>query len=220
MDSEILKTARISAGLTQAAAAAHLGVTQAYLSLMERGLRPVSDAVAHSVARQFSVAPTSLPFRGKRPRSYESALGALGYPGFGHLRGARYNPAELLLLALDMGDLPGRVLEALPWLLLAFPELDWPLLLREAKLRNRQNRLGYILQLSLELAQRENRASLARLLRKRLDQLERCRLAIEDTLCYQSMTPTERRWQREHRPSAAAHWNLLTHLQPEHLVHV
>src|ERR1700712_1912259 len=102
MDAETVRHARLSGGLTQAAAASRLGVTQAYLSLLERGLRPVSDAVAQSVSRQFAVTPTSLPFRGTRPHSFENALGVLGYPGFGHLhRGTRYNPAELLLLALD-----------------------------------------------------------------------------------------------------------------------
>lgn len=34
------------------------------------------------------------------------------------------------------------------------------------------------------------------------------------------MTQAERNWLRTHRTSAAAHWNLLTDLKAEHLVHV
>ncbi len=139
------------AGLTQQQAAALLCVTQAYLSMLERGERPVSDVVAARAAQHLPVEPTALPFSGESPEHFEDALGALGYPGFAYLRnGKRMNPAELLLLALDTEDLPARVVEGLPWLPLAFPNLNWEWLLREAKVRNRQNRLGFILDLARE----------------------------------------------------------------------
>lgn len=195
-------------------------MTQAYLSMLERGQRPVTNSVRLAVLEEMDVDPISLPYRGKRPRSFEHALGALGYPGFGHLSSdVCYNPGELLLLALDVEDLPGRVLEALPWLPLEFPKMDWAWLYREVKLRDRQNRLAYILELSATLAEQRRRFAIAALLRKKVEELERSRLAGEDTLCYASMTETERHWQRMHRPPAAAHWNLLTHLQVEHLSH-
>ena len=41
-------------------------------------------------------------------------------------------------------------------------------------------------------------------------QLDRSRLAREDTLCRASLPEAERRWLIEHRPDAARHWNILT----------
>jgi len=221
MQAATLKDARRAAGLTQQQAAALLGVTQAYLSMLERGERPVSDTVAARVAMHLPVEPTARPFTGRRPEHFEDALGALGYPGFAYLRGGtRMNPAELLLLALDTEDLPARVVEGLPWVPLAYPNLDWEWLLREAKVRNRQNRLGYVLELSLLAARLFPKREQVAVLEGVLTNLGLSRLAMEDTLCDASMTQVERSWQRSHRPEMAARWNLLTHLQLEHLGHV
>jgi transcriptional regulator with XRE-family HTH domain len=221
MDAATLKNARRAAGLTQQRAAALLGVTQAYLSMLERGQRPVSDTVAAHAAEHLRIDPTALPFSGQRPEHFEDALGALGYPGFAYLRGGkRMNPAELLLLALDTEDLPARVVEGLPWLPLAFPDLDWEWLLREAKVRNRQNRLGYVLELSLQVARLLPKREQVAVLEDVLAKLGMARLAVEDTLCDESMTQVERNWQRSHRPEMAARWNLLTHLRLDHLSHV
>jgi transcriptional regulator with XRE-family HTH domain len=221
MDAETLKNARRSAKLTQQQTAALLGVTQAYLSMLERGDRPVSDAVAARAAVHLPVAPATLPFTGERPEHFEDALGALGYPGFAYLQGGkRMNPAELLLLALDTEDLPARAVEGLPWLPLAFPDLNWEWLLREAKLRNRQNRLGYILELSVQAADNLQKSAVASTLAGVLADLNVSRLAMEDTLCDASMTRVERQWQRSHRPQMAVRWNLLTHLRLDHLNHV
>ena len=46
--------------------------------------------------------------------------------------------------------------------------------------------------------------------------LEDARLAKEDTLG-RTMTEAERRYVRDERPPAAAHWNLLTRLRAEDL---
>ena len=221
MDAATLKDARRAAGLTQQQAAGLLGVTQAYLSMLERRERPVSDAVAAGAAMYLPVEPTALPFISQRPEHYEYALGALGYPGFAYLRGGRrMNPAELLLLALDTDDLPARVVEGLPWMPLAFPDLDWEWLLREAKARNRQNRLGYVLELSLQAARLLPKREQVVVLEDVLAKLGMSRLAVEDTLCDASMTQVERKWQRSHRPEMAVRWNLLTHLELDHLSHV
>jgi hypothetical protein len=48
-------------------------------------------------------------------------------------------------------------------------------------------------------------------------ELERSRLAAEDTLCHAALGPAHRRWLRESRPPEAAAWNLLTDWRPEHL---
>ena len=49
--------------------------------------------------------------------------------------------------------------------------------------------------------------------------LDRSRLVKEDTLCHDSLTEAERKWLRVNRPAEAAHWNLLTDMQVEHLPH-
>lgn len=221
MDAATLKDARRAAGLTQQQAAALLGVTQAYLSMLERGERPVSDVVAAGAVMHLLVVPTALPFSGQPPEHFEDALGALGYPGFAYLRGGkRMNPAELLLLALDTDDLPARVVEGLPWLPLAFPDLDWEWLLREAKARNRQNRLGFILDLAREATASLRNPKMASLLADKTNRLEASLLAAEDSLCHASMGNAERTWLRANRSPLATRWNVLSDLKLSHLDHV
>jgi hypothetical protein len=61
-------------------------------------------------------------------------LTALGYPGFSHLKGSRKkNPAQVLLSALSAKELNSRLTEALPWVLLSYPDLDWDSLVKEVK---------------------------------------------------------------------------------------
>jgi hypothetical protein len=71
-------------------------------------------------------------------------LAGLGYPGFAHLRHAWANPAVVLLDALLREDLEVRLAEALTWVVFTYPDLDWPSLIREAKLRDAQNRLRFV----------------------------------------------------------------------------
>ena len=73
--------------------AARLGVTQAYVSLMEKGRRPVSERAARHVARLLRLPASVLPFRQRRgfaknptDRRVEQGLVRLGYPGFTYLR--------------------------------------------------------------------------------------------------------------------------------------
>jgi hypothetical protein len=140
-------------------------------------------------------------------------LGALGYEPFGYLRGRLLNPAAVLLSALRQKDLPSRVVEALPWLALHFPDQNREWLVERAKLHDVQNRLAYVVTLASELGG----AGVAAPLRELVRQLEPSRLAREDTLCHDSMTETERRWLRERRSQQAEHWNLLTDLRRGHL---
>jgi hypothetical protein len=145
------------------------------------------------------------------------ALAGLGYPGFLYLRPAeQQDPVSVLLAALSSDDLEVRAIEALPWLVLKFPELDWEWLLKEARQREIQNRLGFVVTLSRRLAERRpsEQAKLERLAEVEA-MLDRTRLVHEDTLCQQSLSAAERRWLREMRPSEARHWNLLTDLTPE-----
>ena len=225
MTGEELKSARTASRWTQAEAADRLGVTQAYLSMVERGSRPVSSELASTVVRVLPLPAEARPLGNSLSNadelSLKQALGELGYPGFAYLSdGVLLNQAELLLLSLDSEDLDSRVTEALPWLRLHFPHLPWTWLLRETKLRDRQNRLAYVTVLACEMAQTGGQDSVAVALTVQLRSLERCRLANEDTLCKASLSRAERNWLRHHRPEAAVHWNLLTDLKVTDLQHV
>jgi hypothetical protein len=63
-----------------------------------------------------------------------------------------WNPAQPLVQALLEHDLDRRVVEALPWLVLRYSEMNWGLVSHEAKLLHLQNRLGFTLTLARELA--------------------------------------------------------------------
>ncbi len=221
-----LRSVRRASSWTQAEAATRLGVTQAYLSMVERGERAVSSELASRAVGVFEVPATALPLAEYRALVrdtdfFQTMLGTLGYPGFAYLRGAaRLNPTELLMEALDSDDLDSRVTQALPWLPLAYPHLNWDWLTANAKLRDRQNRLGFVVALARQAAERDGSAQLEQELATRVATLEHSRLVREDTLCRESMTRAERTWLREHRPKLAEHWNLLTDLTLEQLDHV
>ena len=100
--------------------------------------------------------------------------------------------------------------EALPWLVLRYSTLDWSWVVREAKMHDLQNRLGFVVGLARELAGRVGDARKARALANLEAHLDHSRLAREDTLCRASLPEPELRWLAEHRPEAAKHWNLLT----------
>ena len=217
-----LRAERERKGWTQEQAAARLGVSQTYLSLLENGRRPVSKRLATKLERQFTVPPTALPVEAttaqKDSQSLAEGLAVLGYPGFAHFkRGRRVNPAQLLFSALRMHDLEPRLSEALPWVVWRYPELDWDWLVAQVKAHDLQNRLGFVVGLARQVAERKTQAATAEALASVEGRLEPSRLAREDTLCRESMTQAERRWLRERRPTQAQHWNLLTGLVPEHL---
>jgi len=217
-----LREGRERKGWTQAQAAARLGVSQTYLSLMESGLRPLSKRVAAKFQRHFAVPATALPVEPTDSRDdmqrLAEDLAALGYPGFAHVTWhRRVNPAQLLLTALRTNDLEPRLSEALPWVVWQHPDLDWKWLVMQAKLHDLQNRLGFVVHLAWLVATHHGPQATADALANVEGQLERSRLVREDTLCRESMTQTERRWLREKRSKLARHWNLLTGLVPEHL---
>ncbi len=97
--------------------------------------------------------------------------------------------------------------------------MDWHWLVDGVKLRDRQNRLGFVVTLGEQLAARAGDAVRKRQLSEYVQVLERSRLVREDTLCHESLTEAERKWLRENRPAEAAHWNLLTDMRAENLVH-
>jgi len=220
---EHLRSARQSAGLTQQQAAGRLGVSQAYLALLERGRRPVTARLGPKIVRLFRLGPTALPLEFDSIDSWHSsslaaALASLGYPGFRQLRGAhRKNPAVVLLAAILASEVEVRVIEALPWLAVEYVDLDWEWLIREAKLRDVQNRLGFVVTLARQVTEKRGDASAASRLRGVEEVLDRARLVREDTLCQASLSEAERRWLRRTRPVEAGHWNLLTDLNAQFL---
>jgi transcriptional regulator with XRE-family HTH domain len=219
-----VRTARARAGLTQRQLASRLGVTQAYLSMLERGLRLPSAALARRLARELDLSPVCLPLQAVGVLSADTlarGLAGLGYPGLAYLKARQWlNPAVLLLGALENPRLEGRLVEALPWVPFRYSDLDWDWLIVRAKQRDLQNRLGFVVRLALELAARRHSAGTTARLEAVLRQLSRAKLAREDTMSEGSMTEAERRWLREHRPPAAAEWNLLSDLTSEQLLHV
>ena len=233
MKGQELKEARLQKGWTQQQAAERLGVTQAYLSMLEHGVRALPHGLARKAAQTLQAPPTTLPLRTEtfaallssadRARVSErlrAELAALGYPGFAHVRGsAQHNPAEVLLSALNASELDSRVVEGLPWLVLRYADMDWDWLVPNAKLLDRQNRLGFVTALASPLAVKSNDPKRFQRLQEYAGILDRSRLAREDTLCHDSLTEAERNWLRRNRPAEAEHWNLLTDMKAENLPH-
>jgi hypothetical protein len=121
------------------------------------------------------------------------------------------------LTALQQADLEPRLAEALPWVALHYGNLRWDWLVDRAKANDVQNRLGFVVTLARQLAERHGDVAAALRLAGLEQQLDRARLVKEDTLGRESMTLAERRWLQDRRSSEARHWNLLTDLLPEHL---
>jgi len=211
---------REKAGMTQVVAARALGVSQPYLSQLEKGLRVSSGDLARRAAKLYKL-PAALPLAESSelqkfsPDDLQRKLASLGYPGFEHVRSkAVRNPAEVVLSAILKADLDTRLVEALPWVLSAYTDLNWEWLRDRAKLHNAQNKLGYLVHLAGQTASDLPRRQVLSRWEK---ELEDARLAHEGTLCRDSMPETERKWLKANRPEAAAHWSLLTSLSAEQL---
>ncbi len=218
MNLEQLKTSRLNRGWTQQEAAARLGVTQAYLSMLEEGQRNPSLNLVRKLMRVYGLPPTALPLsevpENVTPDFLAHELASLGYPGFAHLRGAarKVNPAEFLLSALSQRNLEARVAEGLPWLVLRYSDMDFGWLVPQARMRNLQNRLGFSVTLA-RLASRNDA------LQAPEQMLADSKLEREDSFCKELNEP-ERRWLREHSSEEARQWNLLSDLRPDALRYV
>jgi transcriptional regulator with XRE-family HTH domain len=190
--------------LTQLDAAALLGVSQTYLSLLESRARPLTAKLRNRLkAVQQTHRPDSADDR------FRAQLSTLGYPSFGHVTPARVKagPDALLLSVLAAPDVDSRVVEALPWLIRRYArELDLDWLVRQAKLRNLQNRLGFLFQMA-GFETPEGPAAAA--------ELAQARLLQEATLCWDSMPGATREWMRLNRSPLAEYWNIVTTLRPE-----
>jgi len=227
MAGTVLRAAREKAGWTQVNLARRLRVTQAYLSLMESGKRRVPPRLARQLTPLLDLPPTMLPVTTTsawkdRPTNdwFEAQLARLSYPGYAYRKrpGPMRHPAEVLLAGLAFDDLEPRLVEALPWLLLRHEGLDVGRLVAEAKARDLQNRLGFMVALARQVAERRKEFE-RRLpdLRRFEEALEPSRLAREETFGQGHAHERLREWLRRERSDAARYWNLLTDLKVEHL---
>jgi transcriptional regulator with XRE-family HTH domain len=222
MTGQALEKVRKEHGVSQLKAAEFFGLSQPMLSHMETGRRNVSPEVARRAVELFGADATALPFSTAQRHTEHvlaTELGSLGYPGFAHLSGQLRNPAELLFDALDRSDLDVRTTEGLPWVALEYPHLDWAWLLRELKVRNRQNRLGFVVSLAEKMARLLSRDRVVKVLEPVLRDLEDARLVKEDTLCQESWPVSRKKHVRSLRSKLAAHWNLDTRLSEVDLAH-
>ena len=218
MQTSVLKQVRLRRHQSQHEAAARLGVSQAYLSMLESGKRSPSAHLARKLMRVYGAPPTLLPVSGApgnpTPDFWARGLAALGYPGLAHLRrGARrLNPAEFLVLALEQNDLEARVAEGLAWLVSRYPDMNFQWLTAQARSKSLQNRLGFVVTLA-RMSSRQ--AALDAPEQALLDS----KLAKEDSFC-RVLNDAEVRWLRGNRSEQAAQWNLLSDLRPAQLRYV
>src|SRR6267142_6868764 len=221
-----LKAARLRKGWVQVQVAEYLGVTQAYVNMLENGKRRLTPAFSRRVTALYGLSPETLPLseefvpaRTDNQHLAES-LAKLGYPGFAYLRPRvqQKNPAEVLLTALAQERLEARVAEALPWVALRYWQGASTWLVGQARKLNLQNRLGFVVSLARQVSERDpqndQRTHALRVLEVTLDE---SRLAKEDAFYRPPRTEGEREWLLQNRPKEATHWNLLTDLRPEHL---
>jgi hypothetical protein len=117
-----------------------------------------------------------------------------------------------LLAALAQRNLEARVAEGLPWVVSRFPDMNFDWLVREARMKNLQNRLGFVVTLA-RLAGRNDALLMPE------QALEESKLAKENSFC-KELTEPERRWLREHSSEEARRWNLLSDLRPDALRYV
>ena len=222
MDGSKLRKARHGRGWTQAELAQRLGVSQTYVSLLESGQRTVPRHVAAKLVTNLPLPATEVPVTSQTAPwpadTVARALGSLGYAGFAHLRRARaVNPAELLLRTLSGPNVEARLVEALPWVVVQYPDLDWAWLVAQAKLNDLQNRLGFVVTLGRELAERQSNSLAAQVLSTWEQRLAHSRLQREDAFANDTLTASERLWLKTHRSAEAAQWNLLSNMSVEAL---
>jgi hypothetical protein len=111
---------------------------------------------------------------------------------------------------------PG-VVEALPWLIYAFPLMEWDWLIQDMRLHGRQNRLGFLVDLAIELSEALGETAHVKTLLPQRDLLNLIKLDQEDTLCIEDLPQGWRNLRRDRRSTTAAHWNLLCNVELKHL---
>jgi transcriptional regulator with XRE-family HTH domain len=226
MRSQELKAARLGRGWSQTQVAARVGVSQAYLNMLENGKRRLTSRLTRKLATIYGLSPVTLPVSGEfvsasvDDQHLAESLARLGYPGFAYLRThtLRRNPSEVLLMALTQERLEARVAEALPWVVLEYWQGASTWFVEQARKLNIQNRLGFVVSLARLVSERDpENERRTDALRELESMLEESRLAKEDVFYRPPRTEGEREWFLQNRSEEARHWNLLTDLRPAHL---
>lgn len=223
MSGNQVRAARTSRGWNQQYLAKKVSVSQGYVSLLERNRRPVPRRLAAKLASVLEMSATTLPLGETTPLKQDhvpSVLGTLGYPGFEYLRTRqRLNPAEVLFRTLQSDDVDGRVVEALPWLVMRYHDLNWDWLVPLAKQHDLQNRLGFVVSAAKRLAENRGDVVATTVLGKWELVLEHSRLQKQDTFSRRTMTESEKKWLQVHGSPNAKRWNLLSSLSTEMFHH-
>lgn len=215
-----LRQGRLTKSWTQAKLAKRLGVSQAYVSLLEKNRRRVPESLARAAVSLLGLPASTLPIKPDLSvlgvQDVARSLGTLGYTGFAHLpRTQKLNPAELLVRALDSKNVEARLVEALVWLLVNYPNVDWQWLVQTAKQRDLQNRLGFLVSVARQVAETRGQADVAETLAHWESVLADSRLQKEDAFAQDTLTRAERAWLQNNRSDVAARWNLLTNISAE-----
>lgn len=211
-----LRESREKHAWNQQQLAERLGVSQAYVSLLERGRRPLAADLVNRLASVLDLPATALPLREDRPLDRDRAtvaMGTLGYDGFSYLRDQQpTNPAEVLVRTLSADQVDARVVEALPWLVQTYADMDWDWVVSRAKQADLQNRLGFVVSVARGLAEAACDAQTTAVLKSLEGRLESSRLQRQDAFGRSSMTRAEERWLQQHSSPEARHWNMLSTL--------
>jgi hypothetical protein len=171
---------------------------------MESGRRQLTQRLRRQLGRSGESEPLDAEW-------FRAQLAAHGYPGFGHLerRERRVELSRLLLWGLSAGDMDARVCQGLIYLArTCATRIRWDWLMAQAKLRNLQNRLGFLVDLAIHPGEP---GGLARV----RDELANARLLAESTFCWDSMPAAVRKWMQDNRPEKAAYWNVLSRFTTE-----
>jgi transcriptional regulator with XRE-family HTH domain len=228
MNQRVLRQTRLRRGWSQPRAAQHLGVSQPYLAMLETGRRRLTPALARRFVRGYRLTPAQLlpsqdfsPEAGTSAETLANQLCALGYPGFAYLRSRvpKMNPGEVLLSALAQAELEPRLVEALPWLLLRYWDMDTDWLVADAYRFTLQNHLGFVVSLARRVAESQTvpNADRSNVLANLETRLYERRLARESTFLKHVRSDTERQWLIQNQSDDAKRWNLLTDWRAEHL---
>jgi transcriptional regulator with XRE-family HTH domain len=218
------KSARLAKGWTQTQAAAHMGMTQAYLNYLENGKRRLTPDLVRRATSVYGLPPQALPVADTftpvqtDDQQMTEFLARLGYPGFAYLRprSQKRHPFEVLLTGLAQKSLEARVAEALPWVVLKYGQSD-PWLVGNARRFNLQNRLGFVVSLARRVAELRSNSPRSAELTELENLLDESRLVKEDAFYRPPRTDSEKEWLRKNRTEDAVHWNMLTDMRPEHL---
>lgn len=89
--------------------------------------------------------------------------------------------------ALNESDLDRRVVEGPPWLAAEYADMNWEWAVRNVKLLDRQNRLGFVAMMAARSPDKAGNAKREWRLKEYVSVLER-----EDTFCLESLTEAER----------------------------